>query len=146
MNAITPEEFELFRKFMLEHAGIGMAPEKHVLVASRLAKRLNHLGLTSYGAYFRFVTAPDHQDELQIMVNLLTTNETYFFREPKHFEFLVDTVLAHWTKPDCRVWSAASSTGEEAYSLAMTLASHLRGLDWAVLASDLSTHVLDVAR
>jgi hypothetical protein len=71
----------------------------------------------------------------------LTTNETYFFREPKHFEFFRDEILQPWRGDSFRVWSAASSTGEEAYSLAMVLSENLRSRNWEIFASDLSTYV-----
>lgn len=82
-------------------------------------------------------------EELQIMVDLLTTNETYFFREPKHFDFLRDEVLAD-RRPGAtfRIWSAASSSGEEAYTMAMLLAEHLPNAPWEVFGSDISTQVL----
>jgi len=131
---------------MYDHAGIALAPEKKVMVASRLAKRLDHYGLASYGDYLNLLAHHDHPHEFQAMVNILTTNETYFFREPKHFEFLQDEILYHWRGDNFRIWSAASSTGEEAYSLAMVLAENLGARNWEIFGSDLSTRVLDVAR
>jgi len=143
---ITTEEFECFRKLIYEHAGIALAPGKKVMVASRLAKRLTHYGLSTYGQYFQLTTSPEYPNEFQMMVNLLTTNETYFFREPKHFEFLRDEILKSWRGDKFRIWSAASSTGEEAYSIAMVLADTLGLRKWEVFGSDLSTRVLDSAR
>ena len=81
-----------------------------------------------------------------MMVNILTTNETYFFREPKHFEFFQDNILKSWRGSNFRVWSAASSTGEEAYTLAMLMAENMGVREWEVFASDISTHVLKKAR
>jgi chemotaxis protein methyltransferase CheR len=143
---ITTEEFECFRRLIYDHAGISLVPEKKVMVSSRLAKRLDYYGLSRYGDYYQLVVGQDHPDEFQVMVNILTTNETYFFREPKHFEFFRDEILQPWRGDSFRVWSAASSTGEEAYSLAMVLSENLRSRNWEIFASDLSTHVLDVAR
>jgi len=132
---------------MYNHAGISLAPEKKIMVASRLAKRLDYHGLSHYGDYFRLVSSHELPQEFQIMVNVLTTNETYFFREPKHFDYFRDEILKFWRGEDVfRVWSAASSTGEEAYSLAMVLAETLGGRPWEVFASDLNTRVLEVAR
>ena len=146
-SLMTSKEFECFRRLMYEHAGIYLAPEKKIMVASRLAKRLDYYGLSSYGDYFQIVMSRDYPDEFQIMVNILTTNETYFFREPKHFDFFRDEILKKWRGDDSfRVWSAASSSGEEAYSLAMVMAENLRMLNWEVFGSDLSTKVLDAAR
>jgi chemotaxis protein methyltransferase CheR len=110
-----------------------------------LAKRLRHFGLESYRAYF----ARLQQDaaERQMAVDLLTTNETYFFREPKHFEFLQTVILpALRGQVGLRVWSAACSTGAEPYSIAMLLADQMGGRRWEVLASDLSSRVLNQAR
>lgn len=146
ISPITTEEFECFRRLIYEHAGIALAPEKKVMVASRLAKRLDYFGLSTYGDYFRLVMGRDHPQEFQTLVNILTTNETYFFREPKHFEFFRDEILKVWRGDRFRVWSAASSTGEEAYSLAMVMAENLGMREWEVFGSDISTRVLDAAR
>lgn len=143
---ITSEEFECFRRLIYDQAGIVLVPEKRVMVASRLAKRLDHYGLNSYGHYFQLATHSDYSQERQMLVNILTTNETYFFREPKHFEFLSDEILKHWRNDQFRVWSAASSTGEEAYSLAMVLSENLGMRTWDVFASDLNTQVLATAK
>jgi len=115
------------------------------MVSSRLAKRLTYHGLSSYGQYFQLATSPQYPDEYQMMVNMLTTNETYFFREPKHFEFFRDHILKSWRGDNFRVWSAASSTGEEAYTLAMVMAETLGMRKWDILGSDLSTKVLKAA-
>lgn len=142
---ITTEEFEWYRRLIYDHAGIYLAPEKKVMVASRLAKRLDYFGLSTYRDYSRLVSGPEHPDEFQIMVNILTTNETYFFREPKHFEFFRDEILKPWRGDFFRVWSAASSSGEEAYSLAMVMAETIGLRNWEIFGSDLSTKVLDAA-
>lgn len=145
ISPITQEEFERFRRLIYEHAGIALSPEKITLVSSRLVKRVNYYQLTSYGDYFRLATSQDHVNEFQMMVNILTTNETYFFREPKHFDYVRDVILKGWRGDVFRVWSAASSTGEEAYSLAMVLAENLGMRRWEVFGSDLSTRVLEIA-
>ena len=124
--SITPEEFDCFRRLIYDHAGISLVPEKKVMVASRLAKRLDYYGLSRYGDYYQLVVGRDHPDEFQVMVNILTTNETYFFREPKHFEFFRDEILQPWRGDKFRVWSAASSTGEESYSRAMVMDEKLK--------------------
>lgn len=146
ISTITPEEFDDFRRLIYNHAGISLGPEKQVMVASRLAKRLDYHGLSSYRDYFNLLTQRDYPDEFQTMVNILTTNETYFFREPRHFEFFKDVILPAWRGDVFRVWSAASSTGEEAYSLAMVLAENMGTRNWEVFASDLNTRVIEVAR
>ncbi len=146
-SAITDQEFALFQRLIYKIAGISMSDAKKVLLVGRLQKRLRHYNLDSFSAYYRMLSRPEHTGELQTMVDLLTTNETYFFREPKHFEFLRDEVLPHHSGPaPFRVWSAASSTGEEAYTLAMLLAEHLRSAPWEIVGSDISTQVLEKAR
>jgi len=145
--ALTDQEFTQFQKLIYRIAGIHMSPVKKPLVTGRLAKRLNQYGLRSYGEYFKLLNSGSHPAELQMAVDLLTTNETYFFREPKHFEFLQKQILPlHPRSRPFRVWSAACSSGQEPYSVAMTLADNLGDSPWDVLASDISTRVLDKAR
>lgn len=146
MNQITEKEFTLFSKFIYEYAGIDLSPSKQTMVGSRLAKRLNYYKLDTYGQYYDLVMAKNNPGELQMLVNMLTTNETYFFREPKHFDYLTENVLKSWRGGQFRVWSAASSSGEEAYSLAMILAETLSHRPWEIIASDLSTKVLTKAQ
>ncbi|WP_267874707.1 CheR family methyltransferase [Methylomonas albis] len=143
---MTPEEFERFRILIYNHAGIALTPEKKVMVASRLAKRLDYYQVHNYGEYYQLATSPDYPHEFQTLVNILTTNETYFFREPKHFDFFQQHILKPWRGEQFRVWSAASSTGEEAYTLAMVLAENLGMRNWEIFGSDLSTRVLEIAR
>ena len=144
---LSRREFSLFQNFIFEQAGITLGESKQALVAGRLAKRLQHHGLNSYGAYFELLQDPAAGVELQMAIDLLTTYETYFFREPKHFEFLAglaDRAAAQGLP--LRVWSAASSSGEEVYSSAMVLADHMAGGHWEVLGSDISTRVIERAR
>ena len=144
--SISDQEFSQFQHFIFETAGISMASSKKALVTGRLAKRLQHCELDSYSAYFRLLTSGQAPHEVQTAVDLLTTNETYFFRETKHFDFLRQQALiaARRSQP-FRVWSAASSTGEEAYSIAMVLADCLASTPWEVLGSDISSRVLQGA-
>jgi len=140
---ISEREFQAIRAWIREAAGISLSEQKKALVVGRLASRLRHYGLDSYGRYFELLQSGGQPDELQIAVDLLTTNETHFFREPKHFDFLRDRILpGHPAGRAFRVWSAASSSGEEPYSIAMTLAESLGEAPWEVVASDLSTRVL----
>lgn len=144
---LREKEFAQFRDLIYRIAGISMSPAKKPLVTSRLAKRLHHYGLASYGEYFQMITAADGKTELQMAIDLLTTNETHFFREPKHFDFLRQRILPE-RKPGrpLRIWSAACSSGEEPYSIAMLLDDVLGNAPWEVIASDLSTQVLEKAR
>jgi len=138
-------EFELFRQFIHQHAGIALSPEKKVMVGSRLLSRVNYYNVDSYQQYFQLATHPENTEELLLLVDILTTNETYFFREPKHFEYFNNEILADWKKGHFRVWSAASSSGEEAYSLAMLLAEQSAGKSWDILGTDLNRKVLSKA-
>jgi chemotaxis protein methyltransferase CheR len=144
-HPITPDEFEEFRRWIRAVAGIHLTAHKRALVMGRLAGRLRARSLSSYGEYFRLLAAD--ADEHAMAVDLLTTNETHFFREPRHFEFLAQTIVpARRRERTFRAWSAACSTGEEPYSIAMTLADTLGTSPWEVLASDLSGRALARAR
>jgi len=139
--SIRDEDFSAFQAMFFTAAGIRLAPGKKALVASRLARRLKHHGIACYGEYFKIVKGS--ADEKAIAVDLLTTNETYFFREPKHFDYLVTNVLPKRARGDTyRVWSAACSSGEEVYTLAMLLSENLDSQPWEVFGSDLSSAVL----
>lgn len=144
---ISDQEFAQFQRFIFEAAGITLSSAKKALVSGRLAKRLQQYRFGSYAEYFRLLASGEAAAEVQTAVDLLTTNETYFFREPKHFELLRERASAarSLTQP-FRVWSAASSTGEEAYSIAMVLADCLEGSPWEVTGSDISARVLQQAR
>jgi chemotaxis protein methyltransferase CheR len=144
---LKENEFLQFRDLIYRIAGISMAPSKKPLIVSRLAKRLRYYGLSSYGEYFKMISATAGHSELQMAVDLLTTNETHFFREPKHFDFLRHSILP-MRKPGrtLRIWSAACSSGEEPYSIAMLLDEVLGIAPWEIVASDLSMLVLEKAR
>lgn len=143
---------------MHREAGIHLGPAKKALVFGRLAKRVRQLGLRSFGAYYRRITGPNADPaELTYMLDCICTNETHFFREPRHFHLLEQSICPRWrAEADAhqrgrlvRVWSAACSTGEEPYTLAMVLARHLppeEGWQIRILATDLSTKVLARAR
>lgn len=149
MNApvLSDAEFAQLRDWVHAQAGISMSSAKKPLVTSRLLKRVTHHGLRSFGEYYRLLVSGDVREEPQIAIDLLTTNETYFFREPKHFAFLREQALkTRRTGIAYRVWSAASSSGEEPWSIAMTLADALPDAPWEIIASDLSTRVLERAR
>jgi chemotaxis protein methyltransferase CheR len=146
MVAITDQEFAQFQKFIFESAGITLSPAKKALVSGRLARRLDLHNSSSYGEYFRLLSSGRVPQEVQMAIDLLTTNETYFFREPKHFEFLRKQVVQFPISQPLRIWSAAGSTGEEAYSIAMMLEDLRGGHPWDVMASDISARVLQRAR
>ncbi|BAL26479.1 protein-glutamate O-methyltransferase CheR [Azoarcus sp. KH32C] len=144
---LSDAEFVQFQRMLHRLAGIHLGPEKKALVCGRLNKRLKHHGLDSYGGYLRLLGSGREPQELQTALDLLTTNETYFFREPRHFALLRDRILpARRPGASFRVWSAACSSGEEPYSLAMLLADRLGDAPWEIVASDISTRVLAQAR
>ncbi len=146
MRPITDGELAQFQRFIFDAAGITMSASKKALVMGRLSKRLGAHQLDNFGQYFNLLSSGDHPDEVQTAVDLLTTNETYFFRETKHFDFLRVQALAMRNRVQpYRVWSAASSSGEEAYSVAMVLADCMESTPWEVLGTDISTRVLQGA-
>lgn len=146
IRPITDEEFSRFKHLIYDAAGIDLAPEKKVMVMGRLNKRLLHHRLNTFGDYYRLVTSGSQPGEFQVMVDLLTTNETYFFRESQHFDFLKNEILKGWNNEKFRVWSAASSSGEEVYNLAMIIAEALGTRSWEVLGSDISMRMLQLAK
>jgi chemotaxis protein methyltransferase CheR len=142
-NTITDQEFALFQRLIYKIAGISLSDGKKILLVGRLTRRLKVYDLSSFSQYYRMLSTGEHPEEVQTMVDLLTTNETYFFREPKHFDFLRDEIIRKRRSPATfRVWSAASSSGEEVYTLAMVLADQLPNTPWEIVGSDISTQVL----
>ncbi|WP_374422927.1 protein-glutamate O-methyltransferase CheR [Chromobacterium sp.] len=144
---LSDGEFAQLRRFIHQAAGIAMSPGKRSLIQSRLAKRLRQLRLNSYAAYWRMIADPANALERQYAINLLSTNETYFFREPEHFAWLRQLAARRQGGGELRLWSAACSSGEEAYTIAMILAETLglQGL-WRVYATDINTRVTAFAR
>jgi chemotaxis protein methyltransferase CheR len=150
---VSDRDFTRFQALINREAGIWLAPVKKALLVGRLARRLRELGLDSYGDYYERVEA-DGVERVR-MLDAICTNETHFFREPRHFDFLETRVLPAWREEAeagrrprrVRIWSAACSTGEEPYSLAMTLLTAFpSGWDLEIVASDLSTKVLERAQ
>jgi chemotaxis protein methyltransferase CheR len=143
---LTAEEFRWIREFLYRETGIVLNDSKQSLVVGRLNKRLVHFGDRSFRDYFDRITSADHLGEKIVAIDLLTTNETYFFRESKHFDFLARQVVGvTQPAPDFRIWSAASSSGEEAYTAAMVMAEHCRGR-WQIVGTDISTRMIERAR
>jgi chemotaxis protein methyltransferase CheR len=149
---VTDLQFMRFQALIERLAGIYLADSKRPLLAARLGQRVRELGLRDFGAYFDRVS--EDAGECKRMLERICTNETHFFREPHHFDYLRDRLVPCWLD-DARagrrprriaVWSAGCSTGEEPYSVAMLLAHLLDGWDIAVVATDLSRRALDTAR
>jgi chemotaxis protein methyltransferase CheR len=147
--AITAHEFGLFQALIQGGTGIQLPEIKRPLLVGRLSRRLRELRLSTFGDYYARVVADP--SELACMFDLVSTNETRFFREPKQFELLERTILpalaADPRRPRrLRVWSAACATGEEPYSIGMSVLSGLPGWQVDILAPHISTRVLDRAR
>ncbi|HVL01395.1 MAG TPA: protein-glutamate O-methyltransferase CheR [Dongiaceae bacterium] len=143
---LSPATFNRIREYVHLTAGIIIGPEKAAMVVTRLWRRLDKMGCADFDAYFKFVTSKEGEEERGHMLDLLTTNETYFFREPAHFTRLKSQMLPSLGKRRPRVWCAAASTGEEPYSLAMMLHDSLGSRAWDLLATDISSKALTQAR
>ena len=145
MTALHDKTFQAIAELMHSSIGLSFAAHKKPLVASRLAPRLQRLGIDGFEDYLALIAGHDDQGEFQVAVDLLTTNETYFFREPAHYD-LLEQELSRNRRAGLRVWSAASSFGDEAYSTAMLLADMQAqgriGEDWSILGTDISDRVL----
>jgi len=142
----TQADFDRVRKLIYDHAGISLAPIKHDMVYSRLARRLRALKLNTFQEYLACLEAGDEQ-EWETFVNSLTTNLTAFFREAHHFDILGKQLRETRHRP-LRIWCSAASTGEEPYSLAMTACEAFDTLTPPVeiVASDIDTNVLTAAQ
>jgi chemotaxis protein methyltransferase CheR len=152
---LSDREFAQFQRLIYEEAGIRLLDDKRTLVSSRLARRMRELALPSFGAYYRRIVS-GVDDELTRMLDAITTNETHFFREERQFTLLANDCCREWgaqaaagVRPrKLRIWSAACSTGEEPYSIAMVLHDRLATEGWevSIIASDLCTTALAHAR
>lgn len=150
-------EYETIRQIVYDRSRIDLGSNKRELVAARVNKRLRKLGFNTYAEYCRYIGSPLGEEELGELIDVISTNHTFFFRESGHFDYLTRVLLPEvrgngFLQPgeQFRVWSAASSTGEEAYSVAMTLDQELSGAvnrrEWQIDATDISTKVLAHAR
>ena len=138
--------FKRIGQIMYDAAGLSYSDSKKSLIQSRLTARIQRLGLNGFDEYIAILEDETQAAEFQMAVDLLTTNETYFFREPKHYELLERELASRKSRGPLAVWSAASSFGDEAYSTAMLLSDMQTmgriGPDWSILATDISHRVL----
>lgn len=157
MSGMSIREFALLRDLIQRRSGIHLGEDKVALLVGRLTRRLRALSLPSFEAYYTYLMEGRDPDEWVAMLDCITTNETRFFRERRQFEFLEKGPFSEWRRAGMsgsrsrriRAWSAACSTGEEVYSLAMCLLSHFpprEGWSVEVLGTDLSTRALRIAR
>jgi chemotaxis protein methyltransferase CheR len=152
-ESLPSREFARLCGLVHAQAGIRLGPEKKAMLEGRLRRRLRALHLDSWSGYCDYLFAKEGQrDELVPFINAVTTNKTDFFREPRHFELLTEKVLPELTARSAGrpllAWSAASSTGEEPYTLAMVMAEYAEehpGLRFSILATDICTEVLEKA-
>ncbi len=142
----TVADFERVRKLIYEHAGIALSSAKQDMVYSRLARRLRETRLRTFGEYLALLERGD-KAEWEKFVNSLTTNLTSFFREPHHFPILAEHLKKLQGRPSIKIWCCASSTGEEPYSIAMTVVEAFNSFNVpvSIVASDLDTSVLATA-
>ncbi len=147
-QAISANAYESIRQFIYREAGIDLGESKQQLVSSRLNKRLGVYKLGSFDQYVALLQDHKYNNERQMAIDLLTTNETYFFREAGHFDTLKTNVLQQHPKGRAfRAWSAASSSGEEAYSIAMVLDDFFGGwANWEIFGSDISQRIIEKAK
>lgn len=138
--------FERFRELVYEKSGISLGAQKEALVSARVGKRMRALDIADFDAYFDYVVRDESGQELVELIDAISTNVTSFYREAQHFDLLT-SLLTKWKESGqrrFRIWSAASSTGEEPYTIAITVAECLNetGMDVKILATDISTRVL----
>ena len=153
---ITTKTYQQLCQLIFDHSRIHLGPSREGLLTSRLQIRLHQLGLSSWEHYCQLLMNGDNADEIDAMIDLISTNHTQFFREASHFQRLAEDLLDRLLLdcPDChkglRCWSAAASSGEEAYSLAMVLSEFTRrhggAPEWSIEASDISRKALQRAR
>lgn len=139
-------EFLLFQQLIETRLGIFLPQQKKALLSNRLWKRLQACDVKGFSEYYQFIQSPQGRSELNTALELITTNETYFFREQKHFDHMRMHLLpSSRGKSIYRVWSAAASTGEEPYSIAMVLKDACP-TEWELLSSDVNRKVIEQAR
>jgi len=155
-DEMSDKIFSRFSTYIQAELGIKMPEIKKTMLQARLRKRLRKLGMGNFEEYYKYVfSAEGMQTELHHMIDVITTNKTDFFREPKHFEYLTQTTVPEFVKrfdrdslKHLRVWSAGCSTGEEPYTLAMVLteaAERYPGFSFSIIGTDISTRVLETA-
>ncbi len=157
LDQLNQRQFDKFRTFIYERSGIRIDDRKISLLSNRIRRRLKAGEFSNFDAYYRYLTAPRGAGELAHFLDAITTNETFFFRTPKHFEwlkteFLNELLMAErrgQRQRSLRIWSAGCSSGAEAYTIAICLAENMFRLrDWSltVLGTDISEEALREAR
>ena len=150
---LSEKDFNAFSSFIYNEFGIKMPPVKKVMLQGRLLKRIRQLNMKTYGEYRDYLFSPEGQkEEIFNFLNVITTNKTDFFREPVHFDFLKSRVLPEFTerasRENFKIWSAGCSSGEELYTISMTLNEYKRehaAFSFSILGTDISQNVLTKA-
>jgi chemotaxis protein methyltransferase CheR len=152
-SVLSAADFEKISRLAYDHFGLNLQKGKETLVSARLGKQMRLKGFSTFAEYYRYVESDSTGQALINLIDSLTTNYTSFMREPRHFDFLTSAVTGEFhDQSQLRIWSAACSSGEEPYSIAMTLldAANRVRCSWAssikITATDISTRVLDLAR
>ena len=157
MYQITDQEFNTLKELVLKILGIRLSDSKKVLVISRFSSKLRELGINTFKEYIRFLNeCSEPAREMEDLINRITTNETSFFREFKHFEYMTNVLLPgiqnekknQSNTKEMRIWSSACSSGEEPYSIAMTMSEYNENnpaIKFKILATDVNTEVLEEA-
>jgi chemotaxis protein methyltransferase CheR len=150
-HSLSAQAYRTIVEVVYEHSRIKLGNDKQTLLSNRLGKRLRELGLSSYDEYCNKLKAFGAQDEIEHLVDLISTNHTRFYREPDHFTYLTEKILPglipklQSERTPLRIWSAASSSGEEPYTLAIVLSEYLRAhpsVTWKIEASDISRSII----
>ena len=150
---LSEQDFNAFSKFIYGEFGIKMPPVKRIMLQGRLLKRIRELNMKSYGEYKNYLFSEEgHKEEIFNFLNVVTTNKTDFYREPVHFDFLKNNVLPQFTESGKQepfnIWSAGCSSGEELYTIAITLSEYKRehpNFNYKMLGTDISHNVLNKA-
>ena len=146
---LSRDQFLEISRIVYQQCGISMKSGKEALVRARLMKRLRALQIRSVKEYMDLISSEQGRNEVDTLIDVMTTNKTNFFRESAHFDYLAEEILPKLDQTRLRFWSAACSSGEEPYSLAMVLREHIPGIDHKdilILSTDISTRMLDTAR
>jgi chemotaxis protein methyltransferase CheR len=159
IQRLSQNDFRRLSQFIYSHAGIKMPPSKLSMVESRIRKRLRNLNIEDFSEYCDFLFSPQGmKNELSLFINVITTNKTDFFREPGHFEYLVQKAIPELMARDgmginkqLHLWSAAASRGNEAYTIAIVLSEFSKkfpgfNFNYFILGTDISTEVLETAK
>lgn len=145
------EDFEYFKVLVFDLCGITVNEKKRDLLLTRLSSHLKNSTFETYSDYRRYLQGLNHDHpEWQAIINIMTTNKTDFFREMRHFDYIEEVLIPYWVKnkkTEVLIWSAACSTGEEPYSLAMFMEEKLpKDISYKIIASDIDTNVISKAK